>query len=173
MVIAIDESGSFGSESPLYNFFVAVHIRQRKTLYEQKRRQFDQWENKLPRSLKDNKGEFKGSALSDGQLAEFVRRVIRAHYLVRITPVTIRATDNPITVVDKHREVVLIGVRDGTQFYSEHGRVGPARTYEEFGNWLQNLGYSHFVKLLVLGHCITRARVDSIGHSVSARYDRE
>jgi hypothetical protein len=173
MLIAIDESGSFAPESPLFDFFVAVHIRQRKTFYKQKRMQFEQWENKLPRSLKDTKGEFKGSALSDEQLTEFVRRVIRAHYLVRITPVTIRATNNPPTVVDKHRAVVLIGVRDGTNFYSEQGRVGVARTYEEFGNWLQNLNYSLFVKLLVLGHCITRAMVDAIGHSVSARYDRD
>jgi hypothetical protein len=135
--------------------------------------QFEQWENKLPRSFKDNKGEFNGSALSDEQLTEFVRRVIRARYLVRITPVTIRATDNPPTVVDKHRAVVLIGVRDGANFYSEQGRVGVARTYEEFGNWLQNLNYSLFLKLRVLGQCITRAMVDAIGHSVAARYDRD
>jgi hypothetical protein len=135
--------------------------------------QFEQWESKLPRSLKDNKGEFKGSALSDEQLADFACSVIRAHYFVRITPVAFRATDNPAAIVEKHRAIALIGVRDGTKFYSEQGRVGVARTTEELGNWMQNLSYPHFVKILTLGHCITRAMVNAIGHSVSARYHRD
>jgi hypothetical protein len=78
-----------------------------------------------------------------------------------------------VSIVDKHRAAELISIRDGTSFYAEHGRVGPARTYDEFGNWLRNLSYAQFVKLKGLGQCITRAMVDSIGHSISARYDRD
>jgi len=173
MIIAIDESGSFAIDSPLRNFFVAVHIRQRKTLYSQKQLQFRRWENALPRSLKDDRGEFKGAALSDTQLADFARTVVRAPYLVRITSVAIRTTENPVTVVNKHRAVILKGIRDGTRGYSELGRVGLARTYDEFGNWLQNLSYSQFVKILLLGECVSRAMVNSVGHSISGGYDQD
>jgi hypothetical protein len=113
------------------------------------------------------------SALSDEQLADFVQRVIRAHYLVRITPIMMRAIDNPPTVVDKHRTAELIEVRDGTNFYVEQGRGEMARFYEEYGNWFQNPSYSHFMKLRVLGLCITRAMTHAIGHSISDRCDRD
>lgn len=81
MIIAIDETGSFNPDSKYRNFFVAVHIRQRKTLYKLKQRQFIQWESSLPKSLKNPKGEIKSSLLSDEQLIEFARNIICDHFL--------------------------------------------------------------------------------------------
>ena len=64
-IIAIDESGSFGMGSTDRSFFIAVHIRQRKTFYKLKYCQFTEWECSLPKSLKNARGEIKSSSLSD------------------------------------------------------------------------------------------------------------
>lgn len=42
MIIAIDESGAFAAGSVKRSFSVAVHIRQRKTLYRLERSQLDE-----------------------------------------------------------------------------------------------------------------------------------
>jgi len=141
MIIAIDESGSFSAGSTHRSFFIAVHMRQRKTLYELKHRQFSKWEHSLPKSLKNPKGEIKSSSLSDDRLIEFARKVVCSAHFVGITPLTIRPLDNPQAVVDKHRTVNLIGIREGAKEYAALGRPELAKTYDEFGNWLQKLSY--------------------------------
>jgi len=154
-------------------FFAAVHIRQRKTLYRLKQRQFAQWEAALPRSLKNATGEIKSSALSDDDLADFVRRIVCAPYYVGVTPYAIRPADNPDVLVEKHRAVALIGIREGAKEYRALGREGVAKTYEEFGNWLKKLSYAQYLKIIVLGKCIAAAMANSIGHAITGRYDDE
>ena len=151
MIIAIDESGSFGVESSLRSFFIAVHIRQRKTFYKIKRNQFAEWEGLLPKSLKNSKGEIKSSSLSDEQLTNFARKVIVTHFRVGITPFIVRPVDNPVNVIEKHRQVHLMGIQDGVNGYTHQGKSDLARIYDEFGNWLQNLSYPQYLKILVLG----------------------
>jgi hypothetical protein len=72
MIIAIDESGSFSIDSRYRSFFIAVHLRQRKTFYKLKCQQFKEWENSLPKVLKNPKGEIKSSSLSDDQLTRII-----------------------------------------------------------------------------------------------------
>jgi hypothetical protein len=86
MLIAIDESGSFGSHADRTNLFVAVHFRKHARMFERKRIQFLDWEKTLPRRLKDPKGEFKGSALSDYHLLDFATRI----YQMPATPASLR-----------------------------------------------------------------------------------
>jgi hypothetical protein len=171
MIIAIDESGAFDSESPSLNFFVAAHLRQRRTLYEHKRLQFMAWERSLPSSAKNPRGEIKSTLLSDADLHKFVEKVIRPLPVVGITPYSIRGIDNPRAVVEKHREVALIGTREGVKLYAMQGKRGLAQTVEEFGNWLKNLSYNHYLKIWVLGGCIYTALVNTIGHSISGGHD--
>ena len=173
MVIAIDESGSFATDSKTRHFFAAVHLRQRRTLYKQKQGQFSDWERSLPRSLKNAKGEIKSSVLSDDELTNVARNVICSHYYVGVTPYTIRPADNPTAVVDKHRSVALVGIKEGAKESLAMGRIETARTYEEFGNWLKRLGYSHYLKVILLGECMMAAMVNTIGHSISGGYDEE
>jgi hypothetical protein len=173
VVIAIDESGSFPAGSKERHFFAAVHLRQRKTLYKLKQRQFTQWEATLPRSLKNAKGEIKSAGLSDDQLADFARKVMCAAYYVGVTPFSIRPADNPGTVLEKHRAVALIGIKEGVKGYTALGRNGVARTYEDFGNWLKKLNYPHYLKVLILGECLAAAMVNTIGHAVTGGFDEE
>ena len=90
---------------------------------------------------------------------------------MRITPSAIRPTDNPDTIIDKHREVQLIGIEEGVKEYNALGRVSQARTYQEFGNWLKKLSYAQYLKVFVLGECMAAALVNTVGHSVSGGYD--
>jgi hypothetical protein len=173
MLIAIDESGSFGAKAAGRNFFVAIHLRQSEQLLKQKRTQFVAWERTLPRSLKDSKGEFKGSALSDAQLLDFARQIFGRAPAVGVTPVAIRPSAHSAQVIAKYRHVALVGIQEGVKQYRLLGRPGVAQTYEEMGNWFKNLDSSLNLKVTLLGECIVDALINAIGHSVSGGYDAE
>lgn len=173
MIIAIDETGSFNANSFDRSFFVAAHIRQRKTLYKMKNDQFMQWENSLPRSLKNAKGEIKSSLLSNEQLTEFVRRVIYAPYFIGVTPYCIRPLKNPRPVVEKYRTVHLDEIREGVKEFRESGESVNEKFYDDFGNWLRKLNYIQYLKIFVLGGCITAAFVNTVGHAITGGYDDE
>lgn len=173
MIIAVDESGSFAARSSDRHFFVAAHVRQRKTLHKLKRQQFLSWERSLPRNLKNPKGEIKGSALSDAQLAEFARKVVCSTYYVGITPYAIRPSENPEAIVEKHRGVMVRSIEAGHDLYSKQGKKDLARTFDEFANWVRKLSYAQTLKIVVLGECIVAALVNAVGHAITGKYDYE
>jgi hypothetical protein len=173
MLIAIDESGSFAAKAAGRNFFVAIHLRQGEQLLEQKRAQFVAWERTLPRSLKDSKGEFKGSALSDAQLLDFARHIFGRAPAVGVTPVAIQPSTHSAEVLVKHRHVALVGIKEGVNEYRSLGRPAVAQTYEEMGNWFKNLDGSLYLKVTLLGECIVNSLINAIGHSVSGGSDAE
>ena len=173
MIIAIDETGSFHSGSTEMNFFVAAHIRQRKTFYKQKKFCFKEWENTLPKNIKNSKGEFKSNKLSNERLTEFVRKVVCSHYYIGITPLAIRPSKNDETLIEKYKSVQHIGIIEGVKFYKNKGRDKNAKLYEDFGNWHKKLSYVQFLKIFMLGACISSALVNTVGHSISGGYDNE
>jgi hypothetical protein len=173
MTLAIDDSGSFAAGSDSYNFFVGVHIRQRRTLFKAKQAQFTTWEDALPRSLKNAKGEIKSSSLTDRQLEDFALAVIRSHPRIGITAVSMRPCANPPTVVEKHRSAQTAGIIEGVRGYAGQGKMGLAKTYEDFGNWFRKLSYVQYLKITLLGYCIVRSLNNEIGHAVSGGYDGE
>jgi hypothetical protein len=173
MILAVDESGSFAQDSGRLSFFVMVHLRQRKTLYKSKRAAFERWQRTLPASLKNAKGEIKGSALSEEHLEGFARQVMRAHPQVGITALAIRPSENPPAVVEKHRTVQLTGIRDGSRLYAEQGKKDLALTYENFGHWFAKLSYPQYLKLNLLGLCMASGLVNTVGHAVTGGYDEE
>ncbi len=173
MLLAIDESGSFGATAKGTHFFVALHIRQKNHLLEQKRAQFLAWEHTLPRSLKSPKGEFKGAALTDAQLLDFAMRVFGTPPAVGITPVAIESSGQTAEIIRKHRHVALVGIREGVKGYRALGRPAVAQTYEEMGNWFQRLDNGLYLKAVLLGECIVNALINAIGHAVSSGYDDE
>jgi len=173
MLIAIDETGSFGPTSGGFHLFVAVHFRRSGPRLERKYGQFLKWERSLPKSLKNHKGEFKGSALSDAQLLEFAQAIIGMAPTLGFTPVAIRPSDQPPDAVRKHRHVLLFSIRECVKGYVQLERPAVARTYEELGNWFSRIHDSQFLKIFLLGECIGNALVNAVGHAVSGRYDLE
>jgi hypothetical protein len=67
----------------------------------------------------------------------------------------------------------MIGIREGNREFLELGKSGPAKIYEEFGGWLKKLSYPQYLKLELLGYCIVSSLVNTVGHSISGRYDEE
>ncbi len=173
MIIAIDESGSFAANSNERHFFAAIHLRQRRTLYKLKQRQFADWEATLPLSLKNSKGEIKSTTLSDEQLTIFAQKIMFKPPHIMITPLAVRPTENPEMVLEKHRSVALIGIEEGRKECLALGRDDQARMYHEFGNWLKKLSYAQYLKIFVLAECIATALVNSVGHAISGSYDEE
>src|ERR1700683_682184 len=173
MLLAIDESGSFGPAASDMHFFVALHIRQTGNLLEQKCAQFLAWERTLPTSLKNAKGEFKGSALSDAQLHDFALQVFGTPPGIGITPVAIDSGRQAAEIIRKHRHVSLVGIREGVKGYRALGRPAVAQTYEEMGNWFQKLDNGLYLKVVLLGECIVNAQSNTIGHAVSGGYEDE
>jgi hypothetical protein len=173
MIVAIDESGPFRSPSTDYSIFVSIIIRQRKSLYKAKRQEFESWERNLPRHLKNHRGEIKSSSLTDDQLADFARHVVRSSIGVWITPLLIRPSENPPNVVDKNRHVAASGIRQGVKEYREMGKEDMALAYEEFGHWFNKLSYEQFLKIFLLGECISQSLQNAIGHSYVGRFDEE
>ena len=172
-MIAIDETGSFDASSPAAHFFVAVHLRQYETIYDAQRERFMTWEGSLDRSLKNARGEIKGSALSDAQLFEFARKVVCSHYPIRITPVMFRPAENPVEIVGKHRTVLVLGTQEISNWYADHGNRKLALTYQELSHWIENLNHQQFLKILILGICIYDSFVNTIGHAISGGHDDE
>ncbi len=173
MLIAIDESGSFGFNADRTNLFVAVCLRRHGKLLERKRIQFLDWEGNLPRRLKDPKGEFKGSALTDAHLCDFAAHIYQIAAVPRVTTVALRQAKHPRPIIAKHRHVTLVGIREGVKGYRALGRPELARTFDEMGNWFQNLDDSIFLKLILLGQCIVKSLTNSVGHAISGGYESE
>ena len=48
-----------------------------------------------------------------------------------------------------------------------------AKLYDDFGNWLEKLSYVQYLKIRVLGDCISTALANTIGHSITGGYDDE
>lgn len=113
MIIAIDETGGFRNGSSETSFFVATQLRQRKALHRAKLQEFAKWEATLPNSLKNHRGEIKGSRLSDAQLETFVSAVVRSYPPLLITPVGMASQRNPSAVTDKHKHVQWVGICKG------------------------------------------------------------
>ncbi len=173
MIIAIDESGSFNADSSERHFFVAAHIRQRKTLYKIKKTQFLEWESSLPKVLKNHKGEIKSSSLTDSHLADFARKIVCSHYYIGITPYAICPSQNPESVVDKYREAMVRSIREGAKEAAGLGRKVQTGIYEDFANWVNKLSYTQYLKIYTLGACIGESLVNSVGHAVTGGYDEE
>ena len=173
LIIAIDESGSPRAGSRDLVVFVAVHLRQRKTMFRQKQAAFADWEASLPRSLKDSKGEFKGKALNDARLAAFARSVLAPHPTIRISPVLLRPSDSPGDVVEKHRAIQAEGIRRGIEVYAGQDKAALARLYDEFSHWFNNLSYDGYMKVVMLGRCIEGSLVNAFGHAIAGRYELE
>jgi hypothetical protein len=123
--------------------------------------------------LKNAKGEIKSSSLSDDKLAEFARLVLCGHHYVGVTPFAINPADNAESVVEKHRAVALLGIHEGVKGYTGQGKKKLAAVYQDFGNWVRKLSYSQFIKIELLGSCLSSAVVNTMGHAISGGYDDE
>lgn len=173
MIIAIDECGDFQKDSPDLHFFVAVHIRQAQRNLKKNRRQFFKWERDIPNSVKNHKGEIKGSALTEKRLEHFLRDVLEAPPYIGVTPIGFVPRDNPERVIKKHKEYLLNSIDDGVIQLENLGNTKSANFGKQLGNWVRKLNYQKFVKISLLGKCVATALRCCIGHSITGQFDDE
>ncbi len=173
MIISIDESGDFREGSTSRHFFCGISLRQQSDLYRQKKDQFLDWERSLPKRLKDSKGEFKSSNLSEENLSAFVENVIDIDPIIIITPMQFRPSANPRKVIEKHKNIQLAGINDGILLYTKQKKMKLVKTYKDFSNWYRKLSYPEYVKLLLLGACITKSLSNTFGTAIALGFDSE
>lgn len=173
MIIAIDESGDFNPQSAKLNFFVSVHLRQNEKLYLSKKEQFRNWESTIPHSFKNHKGEIKSSKLEAKYLESFANEVLIADPIIGITPISFIPIQNSKTVIEKHKALQIAGINNGIIMYAKQGKEKLVKAHKSFANWLRNLNYQHYIKIILLGKCMVDSLRDAIGHSISGGFDNE
>jgi len=173
MIVALDESGDFSPESNKIHFFVAVHLPQLNDVLEKRSGQFADWEKSIPSTFKNNKGEIKGSSLTEDLLQTFMEQVLFLEPFPLFTGIGVIPSENSSEVVKKHKAINLAGINDGILNYKKLGRDRPANLYRDFANWLRKLNYQKYLKIFTLGNCIHEALISSVGHAITGAYDDE
>ena len=173
MIIAIDECGDFEIGSTNLHFFVAVHIRQVRRNIRSNRRQFLRWERSIPDSVKNDKGEIKGSVLTDKRLEHFLNEVLCADPYIGVTPIGFVPQNNQECVIQKHKGYLLESIEKSVPQLQQLGNTRGAEFSRQLGNWVRNLNYQKFVKINLLGKCIATALRCCVGHSITGNFDGE
>jgi hypothetical protein len=103
MIFGVDETGNFDEKSSKLHFFVSVVLQTENKNLDIKLNQFKEWENSVPESLKNTKGEIKGSLLNDEHINSFILKVYLREPFVFTSYISIRPTDNSIEIIEKHQ----------------------------------------------------------------------
>lgn len=148
MIIGIDESGNF--ETDQFSVSAAVYIRPRKA--DKIRNVFEEWEASLPSSVKD-KGEVKGSRLSEEQLNDFVEHIlIHNNYgRVRYTAVGIQSQNTAQYKMFRNRQTMLAQqLEDAEKAYRKCSKGRDAGFCHDMAGWLRGLSDKSYAKFEVL-----------------------
>ena len=152
MIISIDETGTFDISSNKLSLFVGIHLLEKKdaTLLTEK---LNNWKNKN-RSIKNYKGEIKGSGISEELANEFVDEVLKDQRSLFITIVGTIPSSHSKKDIQFHRDHHLKTLRKGIEKCEEIGNHRLARQYNELANWYKGLNYQLLLKTWILGQMI-------------------
>lgn len=173
MKIAIDETGSFSPKSNYYHFLSAVHLRSTDNNSELILERFIQWEKTLPRSLKNHKGEIKSSSLSIDQLDSFIEQVIIPEPRIAISTIRFNPRENPYQIVNKHKQILQLGINEGVILFTKLNRPRVAKTVRDFSHWFRKLSYTQYIKIILLGIIIYKSLKNTMGISLAWKMDDE
>ncbi len=173
MKIAIDETGDFSPKSNHYHFLSAVHLQSRDNNIELIFDRFNHWENSLPRTLKNHKGEIKSSSLSIDQLDDFIEQVVIPQPRIAITTIRFNPRQNPYQIVNKHKQMQQFGINEGVILFNKLNRPRIAKTVLDFSYWFRKLSYTQFIKIELLGMIIYKSLKNTMGISLAWGMDNE
>ena len=154
MIVGIDETGDFDSNSDKFNYFIAVLIDQNSNRYSIKKGQFNVWESSIPNSNRDKKGEVKGRNLSDSQLEDFYNQVIQPCPIVLYSVVRFNAAQNPKKLLEKHKKIEIDRIEQALTHYQKEARGNWVDWYKRIIAWYKNRNYQHLIKIKCLEHLI-------------------
>lgn len=167
MLLSVDESGDFRSRSDRPQLFVAAHVREGKI------DQHVMWERKIPRRLKDARGEIKSSALSDEHLDQFIEEVLFREPRVRITAVVVVPGHQPSDAVEHHRVYSLATLNDSQVQMLAIGNAKGARSVGRMGDWLRKMSQPVYLKTISMAACVSHALRDAVLMAAAGGYDEE
>lgn len=169
MIIAIDETGDFHPDSDMMSFFVAVILDQRDNGIEIKKHQFEKWKETIPQEKFNQKGEVKGSDLTDIELLSFVECVFNTDPIIRHEVVFFLPKENPEDLMKEFKEIEVDRLQNSAKLANESGKNEMAKQYERMAIWHKNakkMHYPHFFKLILLRQLINKSFNTSIGASI-------
>lgn len=173
MKIAIDETGDFFPKSKYYHFLSAVHLQSRDNNSEIIYERFNRWETSLPSSLKNHKGEIKGTSQNEEQLEDFIEKVLLPPPRIAITTIRFNPSENPHKIINKHKQMQQYGINDGVILFNKLNRPRVAKTIKDFSFWFRKLSYTQFMKLELLGIIIYKSLKNTMGISLAWNMDNE
>lgn len=148
MIIGIDETGDFSSNSSNKYFFVAVAIDQNLSKYAEKEKQFLEWENSIPPENRDPKSsEMKGRYLTPAQISEFYFEVLIKPPRSFFTILEFDPTENPESLIISHQAFNLAQMQRAKTQREKVGHVNWVRRYEELIRWYRKSNYQRVVKI--------------------------
>lgn len=154
MIVGIDETGDFDSNSDKYNYFVAVLIDQNDNRYKIKESQFRVWESSIPKANRDEKGEAKGQKLTDSQLEDFYNQVLKPNPIVLYSVVRFDASKNSKELLEEHKKIEINRLEQALAHYKEEARGNWADWYNKLIGWYKNRNYQHLIKIKCLQNLI-------------------
>ena len=154
MIVGIDETGDFDSNSDKFNYFVAVMIDQNDNRYKTKESQFRVWESSIPKANRDEKGEAKGQKLTDSQLEDFYNQVLKPNPIVLYSVVRFDASKNSKELLEEHKKIEINRLEQALVHYKEEARGNWADWYNKLIAWYKNRNYQHLIKIKCLQNLI-------------------
>jgi hypothetical protein len=155
MIIAIDESGNFNTNSNKYNIFVAAHIQSQNGNLQVKKKQFESWENKVPANMRDKKGEIKGQLLGKVELKNFIKNVVFQKPEIRFSYVSLIPKKNEIELIKKHKNFEILQLQLSLEnFKKAESKKANINFLEQLSKWLNKRNEIEYLKLLGLRNCL-------------------
>lgn len=154
MIVGIDETGDFDSNSDKINYFIAVLIDQNINRYAIKESQFKLWESSIPISNQDAKGEVKGQKLTDSQLEDFYNQVLKPYPQVLYSVVRFDASKNSKELLEEHKKIEIERLEQALAYYKKEAFGNWEDGYYKLIGWYKNRNYQHLIKIKCLQNLI-------------------
>jgi len=158
-------------------FFITVIIDQSNEGLSTKYGQYLTWLKSIPVEKLSDKGEIKGSNLSDEELLSFVNSVYNESPNSSHSVVCFNPAQNPPEVMLNFKEQEVQRIKVNIQLATKDGKKELAEQYHRMSIWYKNakkMHYQHYFKMLLLNKIITRSFEKAIGLSIlyEMRHDK-
>ena len=174
MIIAIDESGNFDSNSNKLNLFVAAHIQSQNGNLKIKKKQFENWENRIPVNMRDKKGEVKGQLLGKVELMNFLKNIVYQKPEIRFTYTSIIPQENKVEIINKHKSFEILQLQLSLEnFKKVNSRKANINFLDQLSKWLNKRNEIEYLKLLCLKNCLYNSFYNSFIYCIAYNISNE
>jgi len=169
MIIGIDESGNFNLNNKNPNWFIGAHVLD---IAHQEKLNNDLviWKNKY-KSLKNNKGEIKGSIINELMADDFIESVIEPQGNFFITLCGTIPSEHTKEIIEFHKNHHLKCLRDGIENCKKINNYKLASQYEQLANWYQNISDHLLLKIWILGQMLGHSFREHVIQTILDRTD--